>query len=133
MSENQYPAQPVRQPRQKKSRKWLAPVLVIVALFAGVGIGNASAEPGTITKTVTKEVEVPGPVETKEVEVEVPVEVTPPVCAEALNLADEAFLITADMMEAIGNLDVATMEQLNLDLEEVSGPYVQAKTECRGY
>lgn len=130
MSENQYPsqfpAQPARKP--KKSRKWLAPVLVAVALFAGIGIGNASAEPGTVTNTVTKEVKVPGPVETKEVEVVKEVEVTPQVCKDALDLADESFSIFSEIMGALGELDLAEVERLNGTLDP--DRYNQLKLEC---
>ncbi len=68
----------------------IAGVLVLV-FFVGVGVGSAGTEAETVTETVIEEVEVPGPTETitETVTEEVEVEVTPEVCLDALDSAEQ--------------------------------------------
>lgn len=128
-------------PEPKKSNaKLVWSFVTFVAFVAGIWIGVASsgseAEPAavqpvpTVTATVT------------ETDVQ---EVTPQVCLDALDIADEGFIVASEAMfaaqgtvEALLGSDLAGMEQSNAELTEAAeklGPladqYNEAKGNCR--
>lgn len=140
-TQTQFPPLPNHSPHPPKSkRRWIMPLLIIVALFMGVGMGSAKPAPDPVT--ITKEVPVEKIV-TKEVEVTK--EVTPPSCITALEHAGEIIDISGDTigilsetLTAAGNFDVATITansgkvKAQTDkLGKVSPKYVSAREECQ--
>lgn len=113
----------------------------LVLCFTSCGIGGASKEAQVVEVVkeveveVVKEVKVPGPIKevevVKEVEVEVTNEVTPQVCVDALNYADEGFGLASEAMEQISNLDVAGLDVTNAAMEELIPQYLLAKEACK--
>ena len=123
-------------------RRVLAIGIPTAALLVGVGIGTSATggvpEPRVETKIETREVPV-------EVEKKVEVAVTPDACTAALDYAEEAqevsgsaFEVTAEMMDAVSQFDVATLEartaeldSLRPDLQAALVSYRAEAAECR--
>lgn len=115
----------------------------VVLLMAGCagGMTAAGGPPTVETKTVTKEVpvpgptktvevEVPGPVQTKTKEVKVEVPVTPGACLTAIELADEALTLAGDAVQATYEQDPVWLDQITVELEGKVTKYHQNKAAC---
>lgn len=128
-------------PEPKKSNaKLVWAFLTFVAFVAGIWIGVASsgneAEPAAVQ---------PVPTVTATVNKTTAMEVTPQVCLDALDIADEGFTVASEAMfaaqgtvEALLESDLAGMEQSNAELSAAAaklGPladrYNDAKGDCR--
>ena len=108
-------------------------IAAVVIAFVGIGVGASVAQPETITvpgpiQTVTLPapspitIEVPGPIVT--------VEITPQVCADALDLAGEAFGYAAAGTQATIDDDLDALVEATDELERVIDPYLKARDEC---
>ncbi|UDL16699.1 membrane protein [Arthrobacter phage Atuin] len=137
------PPLPQHQPNAvppKKKRGYLMPLLVVGALFLGLGAGAVTVPPKEVE--VVKEVPVEKVVE-KEVSVEVPT--TPKACTDALDYAAIIFTMNADaigtmtdMVKHAGTLDAdglrsdtAKLEDQTANLGKVKTPFADAAKECR--
>ncbi|TDE02813.1 hypothetical protein [Jiangella asiatica] len=122
---------PVPQPPATKRRRWPWIAAIVLALFAGVGIGSASGETGTtampepqvVTETVTETV-------TEEVAV------TPDACLNALDAA-EAVISHAQTaigrmgegFEAAASFDISGLDELTAWLDEQTPVVRDARAE----
>lgn len=93
--------------------------IAAVALTLSACGGEDPAPAPTVTVTAEPE---PARVETREVEV------TPQACLDALDLADESFMIFADILDAVSVLDAAEVERLTATLQPEE--YNALKLEC---
>jgi hypothetical protein len=119
----------------KPKRSKLPGIVGIVALIAGITIGASGGESEAATPTAK--------VETKTVTETV--EKTPQACLDALDVADEGFEVSSELVgtagkafAAISELDVAELHKLNADMDPLTGKlnklaprYVAAKEACR--
>jgi hypothetical protein len=142
--------------RPRKKRSWIRKTIIpAAALLLGIGMGAAGAgtpqpQPAsapapapTVTQTVetpgpvqTERVEVPGPVQTKTVKVPGPEVVRVPAsCTTALDLADEGFTVSSEILKAIQDSiasgDFSGAEAGNAKLNALAPRYNATKAACR--
>lgn len=131
-------------PKRPRRKRWLLKAAIPVAAFligtgagaAGAGGGQEPAAAPTPAPTVTETVKVPGPVQTKEVEVTKEVAVTPAICKQALDYADEGFSdfaqILTDIQAGISTGDFTAAQAGNEKVSKLAPKYNAAKALCRG-
>lgn len=104
------------QPKPKLLRfaAFVAVIAVVIGFGAGFAFAPTATAPGLSPQTVTETVDV---------------EVAPQACLDALDIADESFLISADSLTAIINGNYAEASRLTKSMDAKG--YNRAKADCR--